>query len=210
VRLGYRLVCAGRSAGRVILRGRVMFRKGRHSSGRPDQKSTPPPEVLGGPAREHETSREAPMLDRERSVSPPTDGGGTFLGTDVEFKGSLKFGDRLRIDGRFDGELTSSGTLHVGPQGDVRADIDVGGAVVEGTVEGNITASDRVELRSTARMTGDVRASKLVVEEGVVFLGRCEVGPGKVSASSSTKKSKAEPESELELQQSEIEIGLGT
>lgn len=128
----------------------------------------------------------------------------------MEFKGSLKFGDRLRIDGRFEGELTSSGTLHVGPQGDVRADVDVGGAVVEGTVEGNITASDRIELRSTARMMGDVRASKLVVEEGVVFLGRCEVGPDKVSTASNSRKKKAEPESEPELQQSEIEIGLGT
>jgi cytoskeletal protein CcmA (bactofilin family) len=150
------------------------------------------------------------MLDRQGSVSPPTNGGGTFLGTDVEFKGSLKFGDRLRIDGRFEGELTSSGTLHVGPQGDVRADVDVGGAVVEGSVEGNIIASDRVELRSTARMTGDVRASKLIVEEGVVFLGRCEVGPDKTGASSNIKKRKAEPEPEPEPQQSEIEIGLGT
>ena len=143
------------------------------------------------------------MLDRDRSVAASSNSGGTFLSADAEFKGSLKFDDELRINGKFEGELSSPGTVHVGSQGDVKAEITVGAAVVEGKVNGNITATDRVELRSTARMLGDIKASKLLVEEGVVFVGRCEV--------SSDRASVAEPsrEEEPELEQSEIEVGLG-
>jgi cytoskeletal protein CcmA (bactofilin family) len=181
-----------------------MFRKGRQTPATPPQQSSTPSGLGGEGTPEHQTIREEPMLDRDRSVAPSSDGGGgTFLGTDVEFKGSLKFKDQLRINGRFEGELSSSGTVHVGPQGDVKAEIAVGNAVVEGAVDGNITATERVELRSTARMMGDITASKLVVEEGVVFVGRCEVSSDR--ASTAPKKRKAEPEPE----QPEIEIGLG-
>jgi cytoskeletal protein CcmA (bactofilin family) len=143
------------------------------------------------------------MLDRDRSVAASPNSGGTVLSSDVEFKGSLKFGDELRINGKFEGELSSSGTVHVGSQGEVKAEITVGAAVLEGQVNGNITAADRVELRSTARMVGDIKASKLVVEEGVVFVGRCEVSPDRTPIAASDR------DSELEPDESEIEVGLG-
>ena len=144
------------------------------------------------------------MLDRDRSVAASSNGGGTFLSADAEFKGSLKFKEELRINGKFEGELSSSGTVHVGSQGDVTAEIMVGGAVVEGKVNGNITASDRVELRSTARMMGDIKANKLIVEEGVVFIGRCEVSSDKSSMPTARKIKEPEPA------KVEVELGLGT
>ena len=143
------------------------------------------------------------MLDRDRSVAASSNSGGTFLSTDAEFKGSLKFSDELRIDGKFEGELSSSGTVHVGSQGDVKAEITVGAAVVEGKVSGNITASDRVELRSTARMVGDIKAAKLAVEEGVVFVGRCEVSSDSARITARGHDDEAEPE------ESEVEVGFG-
>ncbi|MBN1917874.1 MAG: polymer-forming cytoskeletal protein [Verrucomicrobia bacterium] len=147
------------------------------------------------------------MLDRDRSTAMPAESGGTFLGADVEFKGSLKFKDQLRINGKFEGELSSDGTVHVGPQGDVRADVNVGNAVVEGKVNGNINASDRIELRSTAQMVGDIKAAKLVVEEGVVFVGHCEVSSDKARVSSTNAESGKRKEHVAS--QSEIEVGLG-
>ena len=151
------------------------------------------------------------MLDRDRStadrsIAASPDSAGTFLGADVEFKGSLRFKDQLRINGKFEGELSSSGTVHVGPQGDVKADVNVGTAVVEGKVNGNITAADRIELRSTAQMIGDIRASKLVVEEGVVFVGRCEVSSDKVRVPS-TGGAESGKRKEHIASQSEIEVG---
>ena len=148
------------------------------------------------------------MLDRDRSTALSPENAGTFLGADVEFKGSLKFKDQLRINGKFEGELSSSGTVHVGPQGDVKADVNVGGAVVEGKVNGNINASDRVELRATAQMIGDIKAAKLIVEEGVVFVGRCEVSPDKARVPS-TAGSESGKKREHVASQSEIEVGLG-
>jgi cytoskeletal protein CcmA (bactofilin family) len=148
------------------------------------------------------------MLDRDRSTAPSPESAGTFLGADVEFKGSLKFKDQLRINGKFEGELSSSGTVHVGPQGDVRADVNVGGAVVEGKVNGNINASDRIELRATAQMIGDIKAAKLIVEEGVVFVGRCEVSSDKTRVPSMTGSESGKRKEQV-ASQSGIEVGLG-
>jgi cytoskeletal protein CcmA (bactofilin family) len=149
-----------------------------------------------------------PLLNRDRSVGPPSEGGGTFLGSDVEFKGSLKFGGELRINGKFEGEISSSGTVHVGPQGDVKAEIMVGSAVVEGKVNGNIRAGDRVELRSTAQMMGDITASKMIVEEGVVFVGRCEVSSEKASVAEAVETDKKEPEP-AEPAEAPVELSFG-
>ena len=59
----------------------------------------------------------------------------------------------------------------------MQADVDAGSINVEGTVNGNLHAADRVELRQSARLKGDIRASKLLVAEGASFIGQCNVGP---------------------------------
>lgn len=104
----------------------------------------------------------------------------TNLSADVEVKGSIKFNESLRLDGKFEGDLSSqAGLLIVGKNGNIHAKIEVGSIIVEGKVYGNINAADKVELRSTAQHFGDIRASRLVVEEGVVFVGKCDVNPQK-------------------------------
>ncbi len=99
----------------------------------------------------------------------------TTISPDAEFKGSLKFKDSLRIDGSFEGEIDSQGTLFVGKSGLVKAEIHVGTIVVEGKVEGNVTCDDKVELRSTAKMFGDIQAARLTIAEGVSIVGKCSV-----------------------------------
>jgi cytoskeletal protein CcmA (bactofilin family) len=180
-----------------------MFRKGRQTSGRLDRQQSKPEELGGDGSLTQQVTKEEPMLDRDRSVAASSNSGGTFLSTDAVFKGSLKFDNELRINGKFEGELSSSGTVHVGSQGDVKAEISVGTAIVEGKINGNITASDRVELRSTARMVGDIKASKLIVEEGVAFIGRCEVSSDSAHIAADDRDSEAEPE------ESEVEVGFG-
>ncbi len=98
------------------------------------------------------------------------------LSQDSDIKGTIKFGQSMRVDGSFDGELISdNGELVVGTTGKVKATIKVRSAVVEGRVEGNIKASDKVQLKQSARIFGDVQAKTLIVEEGVVFVGKCNV-----------------------------------
>ncbi len=122
--------------------------------------------------------------DKETGYSPagetyptPDTGNGTVLSNDAEFNGCLTFKTNLRIDGKFEGEINSLGTVHVGPEGDVKAEVNVGNSVVEGKITGNITAKDKLELRSTAKLFGDIKAARLVINEGVIFVGKCEVNP---------------------------------
>ncbi|MDP8262890.1 MAG: polymer-forming cytoskeletal protein [Candidatus Ancaeobacter aquaticus] len=101
----------------------------------------------------------------------------TNLCSDVEFKGTLIFKDFLRLDGKFEGEISSPGTLIIGSNGTIKADINVGNVIAEGKVYGNITAQDKIELRGNAQLFGDIKASRIVITEGVVFVGKCDVNP---------------------------------
>tara|TARA_B100000959_G_scaffold219_1_gene248 strand:- start:91 stop:528 length:438 start_codon:yes stop_codon:yes gene_type:complete len=97
---------------------------------------------------------------------------------DCKIKGTIKFDGPMRIDGKVDGQIiTDSGDLVIGETGTVKAAITTKSAIVEGRVEGKITASDKVALKKKAHLIGDLKAKTLVVEEGVVFVGRCNVKP---------------------------------
>ncbi len=97
---------------------------------------------------------------------------------DSEIKGTIKFGQAMRVDGSFDGELISdNGELIVGKTGKVKANVKVKSAIVEGRVDGNIRATDKVELKQSAHIYGDVQAKTLIVEQGVIFVGNCNVNP---------------------------------
>ncbi len=108
-------------------------------------------------------------------------------GTDL--KGTIKFGETMRIDGNFEGELiTDNGDLVVGKTGNVKANVKVRSAVIEGRVDGNIKVSDRVELKQDAHFIGDLQAKTLVMEKGVVFVGKCNINPEGVKTESHSYK----------------------
>ncbi len=114
------------------------------------------------------------------------------LTQDAEIKGTIKFGGAMRMDGNFEGELISdNGELVVGKTGNVKATVNVKSVVIEGRVDGNIKASDKVELKQNAHLIGDLQAKTLVIEEGVVFVGQCNVNPEgtKVESHKEEKKS---------------------
>jgi cytoskeletal protein CcmA (bactofilin family) len=90
-----------------------------------------------------------------------------------EFEGRLRFAGTLVINGKYHGEMVSAGTLLVGESAELEAQIHVGVAIVSGQVSGSITALQRVELRTGARIAGDIITPSLVLEEGVIFDGRC-------------------------------------
>lgn len=97
-------------------------------------------------------------------------GSGTTLSGEAEFKGML------RIDGQFTGRITSEkGALIVSAGARVDADIAVGTAKVNGVVNGDINASERLELGRSARLRGNIRTPVLVVEQGAIFEGGCRM-----------------------------------
>jgi len=101
----------------------------------------------------------------------------TILGPDANFKGELSFEKGMRLMGRFEGKVNTPGRLHVAREAKMSADVEAGAIIVEGEVQGNLSANDRIELKQTARYEGDLRATKLVVDEGAVFNGHVSVGP---------------------------------
>jgi len=114
----------------------------------------------------------------------------SLLSVDASFSGSINFKSFLRIDGKFEGEISSKGTLFVGRTGVVKAAIKVGNMIVEGKIQGNVTATDKVDLRQSAQLMGDIKASKLSIAEGVSFVGNCDVNPSneKLDFSSNDEK----------------------
>jgi len=99
----------------------------------------------------------------------------SVISNDIEIIGTIKGSGSVRIDGKLEGELHCSGDAVVGKSAQIKGNIVVNSATIEGAVNGNITAKDRIEMKSSARVTGDIRAKRLSVEDGVTFIGRSEV-----------------------------------
>lgn len=100
----------------------------------------------------------------------------TTLGAETSFSGKLKFGDSLRIKGKFEGEIDATGRLYIDSEAVVTArSIRATSVVVGGTVHGDIEAADRVEMMPSAKVYGNVRTTRLRIADGVIFEGACEM-----------------------------------
>jgi cytoskeletal protein CcmA (bactofilin family) len=93
----------------------------------------------------------------------------------------VKYAGELTFEGKLEGEITSDGTLTLGDSAVINGNISANTVVVRGKVTGNVTAKDKIELKAKTELFGDIRSSKLVMEEGVTFVGKTEVNPNKVS-----------------------------
>jgi len=100
----------------------------------------------------------------------------TFLGKGVDFKGKAKFDGSVRIDGRFDGQIIAEDTLVIGEHAVIKGEIVCGTIICKGKVDGNITASQKVQLLKPAVQIGSVHTPSFFVEEGVMFHGTCDMG----------------------------------
>ncbi|HEU5396100.1 MAG TPA: polymer-forming cytoskeletal protein [Verrucomicrobiae bacterium] len=103
------------------------------------------------------------------------------LNSDVEIKGNLKFTGELTFDGKLDGEINSDGTLNLGDNTVVKGNITAQSVIVRGKVTGNIVAREKIDIKGKAELFGDIKASRLSIEEGVTFVGKTEVNPNKVA-----------------------------
>jgi cytoskeletal protein CcmA (bactofilin family) len=104
--------------------------------------------------------------------------GKDVLSSDVEIKGTIKFQKELLIDGKVEGEINSEGVLTIGENADIRGEIKTKSITVFGKVQGNISVSERCELKSKCTLQGDLKAARLIIEEGATFIGKSEVSSG--------------------------------
>jgi cytoskeletal protein CcmA (bactofilin family) len=99
-----------------------------------------------------------------------------FVGGGTDVTGEANFKAMMRVDGHFSGRITSStGTLIVGNNGKVDANIEVAVAVIHGAITGDIIATQRLELGRAAKVTGNIQTPSLVIEQGAIFEGSCKM-----------------------------------
>ncbi len=97
------------------------------------------------------------------------------IGENSFFEGRFAVKGSLKIDGKFEGEALLVDQLQIGPKARVKTDIYATSVVVEGIIIGNINATKRVLLLSTARVLGDLKTPELIIQDGVILEGRCTI-----------------------------------
>ena len=121
------------------------------------------------------------MIKREREnvidfrEIKTTDQINALLGKGSEFEGKLTFTGTVRIDGKFTGEIASKDILIIGDSAKVKADIESGTIIISGEVTGNIRALKKLEILAPGRLHGNITAPVLLIEEGVIFQGNCQM-----------------------------------
>lgn len=99
----------------------------------------------------------------------------TLIGPNTAVKGSLTSSGALRIDGQFEGEVSTTADIIVGETGRVNATVSARNAIVAGTITGNMDVGDKLEMLPTAKVVGDLKVGTLIIGEGAVFKGNCEM-----------------------------------
>ncbi len=174
-----------------------MIRMGRSSKTEPlsEQINTPSIPISQPPRNTYQTGNIAsgqPVTESEAMARDIKEGRlSGFVGSGTVLTGETNFQAMLRIDGHLTGSITSKdGTLIVGSTGQVDANIKVAAAVINGTVNGDIIATGRLELGRTARVAGNIQTPRLVIEDGAILEGSC----GMLKAQENLEKRKAESE----------------
>ncbi len=112
---------------------------------------------------------------KSSNISFDTKNSDTVIGSEAYFQGTLTAKGSLRVDGRIDGSIVDAKLVTIGKTGKIKGDISCEVCSVSGEVTGNVTALDHIELLAGAKMTGDLRAVKILIEEGAVFNGNCSM-----------------------------------
>ena len=102
----------------------------------------------------------------------------TIIGKDTVITGTLDIKGALRVDGTVNGKIISSDCVTIGASGTVEAEIEANTAVIAGKLSGNIHATEKIELQAKCEMSGDLKTKSLVIEQGAVFCGACNMKEG--------------------------------
>ncbi|HEU5231401.1 MAG TPA: polymer-forming cytoskeletal protein [Terriglobales bacterium] len=116
------------------------------------------------------------------------------IGKSVVIKGELSGSEDLYLDGEVEGSIElRDHSLTIGPNGHVRANINAKEVIVQGKVEGNITGTDRVELRKSAVQVGDIATQRIVIEDGAYFKGGIDIRKDKDKDKDQTPRRETSP-----------------
>jgi cytoskeletal protein CcmA (bactofilin family) len=116
------------------------------------------------------------MFKQTKDLKSSGEQAGTIIGEGTHFSGTLRADTTVVVNGTYEGGLQTAEGVIIGKSGVVNGDLLATSVLVEGRVKGNVTARDRVELRTGSRLEGDVHARSFMIEDGVFFQGNCMMG----------------------------------
>ena len=90
-------------------------------------------------------------------------------------EGRLAFDGSVQINGDFRGDIVSDGTLIIGPEANVEGNVQVGVAIIEGSVKGTVEAKNKIDLRKGSRLVASIVTENIMIEEGAIFHGKCNM-----------------------------------
>lgn len=111
-----------------------------------------------------------------------------LIGVGTTMEGSISSNENIRFDGILIGNLTTKGKVFIGQSGKVNGEIRCKNCEVEGVVEGKIIIEELLSLRSMSRVYGEIKTSKLAIEPGAIFTGKCDMSGKKEPATEPAKK----------------------
>ena len=121
----------------------------------------------------------------------------TILGKGSLFEGKLNVEHTLRVDGKFTGDITTTDALIVGKEGNINGNVEAKMLIVGGKISGTAKIKDKIVLETKAEFRGEMRTSRLVIDEGAIFDGRCSMKHG---GDASTTKLNIAPSDNLQKQ----------
>ncbi len=141
-----------------------------------------PPKTVARPP----SSASKPALSPSATAAKPVErkGGQALIGKSLKVKGAITGHEDLYVDGEIEGAVElEENSLTVGPNGNVNADVKARDITVQGRLNGNVRAGERIEIRKTGSLEGDIVTSRIVIEDGAVFKGSIDiVKPGEATA----------------------------
>ncbi len=152
----------------------------------------PPKSAATPPAPATQAKETAPMSTTPTPSHHPSESRGpAIIGKSVMIKGQIFSREDLTIDGEIDGSVElHEHRLTVGPNGKLQAGVKAREVVVLGTIHGNVEAADKIDIRKDARLVGDIKTARIVIEDGAYFKGSIDIArpeTGKASGAPSSK-----------------------
>jgi cytoskeletal protein CcmA (bactofilin family) len=143
-----------------------------------DVKSQGVPEISTAPVKPTAAQSLPPSAPNSFGATPPVSPrAAACISQGIKIKGEVTGSEDLFVDGQVDGKLNlTNGSLTIGPNGTVKADVTAREIIVRGKIEGKVTGRDKVQLWSTGEVNGEVLTERLAIEEGALLRGKVEAG----------------------------------
>lgn len=129
------------------------------------------------PQRREISSMSSPT--RTFEPEPATRGGSAALGKNVTVKGQIFAREDLTIDGEVEGTVEChEHRLTIGPNARVQAGLKAREIIIQGSIQGNVDATDKIDIKKEAKLVGDIKTSRIVIEDGAYFKGSIDISKG--------------------------------